>query len=68
MIAKVVPYSSIVGSSVMLLAGKNGPVVGQLSLLAIEAATAERHRAESEKIAQLVADAINSKAGASDAS
>lgn len=62
MTAKVVPYSSVVGSSITLHADNNLTVC-QLSLLNVIPPsfkfTPELHRDASTRIAQWVADALN---------
>lgn len=56
--ARVVPYSSIVGSSVELRWIEGGPLVVQLALLNVAGDGAE-HRRNSEVLAKGIADAIN---------
>jgi hypothetical protein len=56
--ARVVPYSSVVGSSVELRESETGPVVVQLALLNV-AGEGDQHRRNSEVWAKAVADAIN---------
>ena len=62
MTAKIVPYSSVVGSSITLHADNNMTVC-QLSLLNVIPPsfrfTPELHRQCSERIAQWVSDALN---------
>jgi hypothetical protein len=62
MTAKIVPYSSVVGSSVTVHAGNNFTVC-QLSLLNVIPPqfefTPAKHREASERIAKWVADALN---------
>ncbi len=62
MTAKVVPYSSVVGSSITLHADNNFTVC-QISLLNVIPPsfefTAELHREASVRIAQWIADALN---------
>lgn len=59
--AKLVPYSSIVGSSIMLDCA--GHEFAQLAILTPKGPPpGESHRAFSERIAKMVADAINDAA------
>ena len=65
--AKVVPYSSVVGSSVTLHA-ESGMTICQLSLLSVIPPnftfTPELHKQTSIRIAEWVASALNGAAGA----
>lgn len=65
MTAKVVPYSSVVGSSVTIHADNN-LMVCQLGLLSVIPPsfkfTPELHKEASQRIAQWVADALNNAA------
>ncbi len=58
--AQVVKYSSTVGSSITLHNGPGEPVIAQLVLLVPSGPPpGEDHRTYSERIAKVVADAIN---------
>lgn len=57
--AQIVPYSSVVGSSIMIL-NDRGNVVSVLSVL-IQTGKAEEHREKSEGMAQLIAELLNSQ-------
>lgn len=54
--ARAVPYSSVVGSSIMLLDPGTGRQVATMALLNVQS---ENHRGDSEKLAERVARAIN---------
>lgn len=60
--AKVVPYSSVVGSSVLIY-DEQGNMVCQLALLSIAPANKpfdrEQHKSKSTEVAQWLADLIN---------
>ena len=56
--AKVVPYSSRVGSSVLLHDTEDGPVVAQLAFLNVQVEHGQNHRDQSESLAGIVAEAI----------
>lgn len=58
--ARVVPYSSVVGSSVELYEHDGAPVIAQLALLNVGGDKAE-HRRVSEMLAREVAEAINAR-------
>lgn len=58
-LATVVPYSSVVGSSITL-GGGDGPIFAQLAVLTPNGPPpGESHREFSERIAKIVAEAIN---------
>ena len=60
-VAEVVPYSSTVGSSV-IIGTMGGPIIAQLSVLAPSGPPpGEDHRQFSERISKFVADSINSR-------
>lgn len=58
--ARVVPYSSVVGSSVILYERENSPPVAQLALLNV-GGEGERHRELSEALAREIAAAIEAR-------
>lgn len=62
--AKVVPYSSTVGSSILLFEGKSKEHIAQLAIFHIKEKRGETHREASEKIAAEIAAAINERADA----
>lgn len=59
--ARVIPYSSIVGSSVTVHGEPDGPAFMQLAILGVNDALppGDTHRSRSEALAKMVADAIN---------
>lgn len=58
--ARVVPHSSVVGTSITLHNGPGGPVFAQLSVLTPSGPPpGEDHKTFSQRIAKVVADAIN---------
>lgn len=58
--AKLVPYSSVVGQSIAICNGPEGRVVAQLAVMAPSGPPmGEDHKAFVQRIARIVADAIN---------
>lgn len=61
--AKLVPWSSIVGQSITLHNGPGEPVIAQIAVMAPAGPLpGEDHKAFTERIAKLVAAAINKSA------
>ena len=58
--AKLTPYSSVVGQSITLHNGPGDPVIAQLAVMAPAGPPpGEDHKTYTQRIAKLVADAIN---------
>lgn len=58
--ASVVPYSGIVGSSI-LLTDEDGKIIGHLALHSVITKSDETHRQASDRIAKQVEHLINSR-------